>query len=205
MKLIFICAPYSMLDENYYKSMNYSRYVINKGYIPINTVTMYHGVLDERIPEDYKTVTDANKELIKHCDEVWVFGNGAETLIADAVAIGKPVKYIEDTFTIKTCSESLSVIMRTYQDKTGQPVNRAIMDNVLFYLNKGLSDRLIVEAISKGALTTSNWKYIEGILRNCLRRGITTAEEFLNDKPQKNDTMAAYDIDLFEEMLRNKE
>ena len=39
-----------------------------KGFLLPRTVS------DERIPEDYKAVTDANKELIKHCDEVWVFG-----------------------------------------------------------------------------------------------------------------------------------
>lgn len=205
MKLIFICAPYSMLDENYYKSMNYSRYVINKGYIPINTVTMYHGVLDERIPEDYKAVTDANKELIKHCDEVWVFGNGAETLIADAVAIGKPVKYIEDTFTIKTCSESLDLVKREYEERMSKKINGQICQDIFYFLTEGLSAGLIIEVIKKTARIQKQWNWSYGVLCNCCNEGKTTAEDFINKKPQKSDSCASYDLDLFEEMLRNKE
>lgn len=207
MKLIFICAPYSRLDENYYKSINYCKYVVEKGFIPINPITMYHGVLDERVPNEYAVLTEANKKLISLCDEVWVFGNAPESLIADAVAVGKPVNYVKDVFNRRSHSEGLSVIMRTWEAKTGKCVNRAILENIIFYLNEGLTDKLIIEAIKKTALKSAGWNYLEGILRSCLRQGITTAEEFLNNKPQKKEaeSMAAYDLDLFEKMMAKKD
>lgn len=205
MKLIFICAPYSRLDENYYKSINYCRYVVEKGFIPINPITMYHDVLDERVPNEYIVLSEANKKLISLCDEVWVFGNAPESLIADAVAVGKPVNYVNDVFNRRNSSETLSVILREYEAKTGKCANRAIMENILFYLNKGLSDKLIIEAIKKTALKSAGGNYLEGILRNCLSRGIITSEEFLSNKPKNNDSIASYDLDLFEKMLSEKE
>lgn len=204
MKLIFICAPYSRLDENYYKSINYCRYVVDKGYVPINPITMYHGVLDERVPNEYAAIGYANKALIAQCDEVWVFRNGAETLIADATDLGKPVRYIEDAFNIRNSSEALSVIMREYEAKTGKCVNRTIMENILFYLNEGLSDKLIIEAIKKTALKSAGWNYLEGILRNCLTCRITTAEEFLTRKRKNSDSMATYDLTEYEKYLEKK-
>ncbi|MBO5019050.1 MAG: DnaD domain protein [Clostridia bacterium] len=207
MKLIFICAPYSRLDENYYKSINYCRYVVEKGFIPINPITMYHDVLDERVPNEYSILSEVNKKLISLCDEVWVFGNASESLIADAVAVGKPVNYVKEVFNRRNSSETLSVIMRTWEAKTGKCVNRAIMENVIFYLNEGLTDKLIIEAIKKTALKSAGWNYLEGILRSCLRQGITTSEEFLNSNPMKKEenNIAAYDLDLFEKMMNKKD
>lgn len=207
MKHIFICANYSGLEENYFKALNYCKYVANKGCIPLNTITMYHGTLNENITEERKIISEASKALINICDEVWVFGKCADTLIADVVGCRKPVIYVKDNFTLNDKSEVLSVIMREFESQTGRTVNRSILDSVLYYLNQGFSRELIIAAIKKTGKINAGWNYTEGILRNCLKRGITTVEAFSKQvAPQKEENnFAAYNLDLFEKMLRSKD
>ena len=205
MKLIFICAPYSRLDENYYKSINYCKYVVQKGFIPINPITMYHGVLDERVPAEYTILANANKALISQCDEVWVFGNAPESLIADATGLGKPVKYIEGEFEKRNHYESLNLIVSEYEKRMSERANGQIRQDIRYFLDNGLPAELIIEVIKKTARLKKQWNYSVGTLRNRLREGKTTVEEFLNNKPQKNGSMASYDLDLFEKMLNGKD
>ncbi len=207
MKHIFICANYQGLEENYFKALNYCKYVAKKGYIPLSIITMYHGTLNENITKERNIILEASKSLINICDEVWVFGKCADTLIADVVGSGKPVIYVKDNFSFNDESEILSVIMREFESQTGRTVNRSILESVLYYLNQGFSSELIIAAIKKTGKANAGWNYTEGILRNCLKRGITTVEEFSKSgAPQKEENnIAVYDLDLFEEMLRSKD
>ncbi len=205
MKKVFICANYMGLEENYFKILNYCKYIASKGFIPITTATMYHSSLNENIPQENKIITTAAKVLLSICDEVWVFGNCSETVIADMAGSGKPVVYVKESYSLNDASEQISVIMREYEVQTGRTVNRSIMESVLYYLNLGISDKLIIAAIKKTAKANAGWNYTEGILRNCVSRGITTLEEFSKNKaPRKQeDLSASYDIDLYEQMLNN--
>lgn len=205
MKLIYVCASYNGAKEEYIKSLNYSGYVLKKGFIPVNPVAMNHGVFDVKIPNDRKLSQALSKELIKICDEVWVFGNIGGSEVTAIGNSGIPIIYVQDSFTFNNSSETLSVIMREWESLTGCQCNGAIMENVLYYLNKGLSDKLIIEAIKKAAFNNAGWNYVEGILKNWLNSGVTTAEQIKGKKSRPKDKYAAYDLDLFERMLKEKD
>ncbi len=205
---VFVCSPYEGIEENYYKAINYCKYVIDKGNVPLCPVTMLHNVLNDIKPSEHEKFQKISKELIKQCDEIWVFGTGTSfTGLNTASGSGKPIKYITDTFRFNDESEMLSVLCRQYETITGRTINRSIVDSMLFYINKGVTDKLVIEAIKKTALRHLGWNYTEGILRNCLADGIKTAEEFLNNtkKNTAGSGYATYDLDLYEKMLNNKD
>lgn len=203
---IYVCAPDGGLEENYIKALNYSRYVKSKGKIPICPVTMNHGVYDWRVPTERAAAKCAGRGLLKICKEVWVFGASAvkdKTVFAE---MGKPIVYIEDNFSFNDRSEMLSILFNTYQNKTGRLINRKIMEDIIYYLDEGLSDELIIEAINKAANLSAGWEYADGVLKNCMTDGITTAEEFKQSKtPKREDDFGAFDLDLYEEMLNRKD
>ena len=203
---IYVCSSYDGLEQNYLRAINYCRYVIKKGHTPICPVTMYHGVLEDKTTEERERYNALCRELTKVCDEIWVFGKiktNEQQLTAD---FGKEVKYIQDVFTMKTCSEALSVLCRSYESLTGRMSTRGIVDSILFYLNLGQDEGLILSAIKKASKKNAGWNYVEGILRNCMAKGITTAEEFRRDAPKPQESeYSSYDLDLYEKMLNNKE
>ena len=208
MDYIYVCAPYDGLEENYIKALNYCKYVKAKGKTPICPVTMYHGVYDDRITEEHIAAKKVGQELLKLCSEVWVFGINGNTEVNTLSSAGKLIRYIEDSFSFNARSETLSVLMNEFQMQTGRLINRAIMENIVFYLDAGLSDKLIIAAIKKAALKSAGWEYVEGILKNCLSRGITTAEEMgRQQKPatKSDNDFGAFDLDLYEQMLNGKD
>lgn len=207
MKKIYICAAYMGIEENYFKILNYCSYVASKGFIPLTAATMYHGALDKRIPEESEVIKEAVKTLINICDEVWVFGSCSDNVIANIRKCGKPIVYIKDSYRLNDNSQRYSVIIREYETQTGRTANRSILESVVYYLNLGVSDELIIAAIKKTAKMGAGWNYTEGILRNCVSEGITTLGQFSQKsapKPNEN-TYAAYDIDLYEKMLNGKD
>lgn len=200
---IYVCAPDGGLDENYMKALNYSRYVKSKGHIPINPVTMNHGVYDWREPSQREQAKRSGRELLKICDEVWVFGTKgikAEMVLSSA---GKTVRYIENSFRFNDHSEMLTVIFNEYQNKTGRLINRKIMEDILYYLDEGLSDKLIIAVIGKAANVSAGWEYAVPILNDCVIKGITTAEEFSHSRPPKKreGDYGAFDLDAYEQMI----
>jgi len=200
---IYVCTSDGGLDENYIKALNYSRYVKSKGHIPINPVTMNHGVYDWREPSQREQAKRSGRELLKICDEVWVFGTkGIKGEMALSSA-GKTVRYIEDSFRFNDRSEMLTVIFNEYQNKTGRLINRKIMEDVLYYLNEGLSDKLIISVIGKAANVSAGWEYAVPILNDCVIKGITTAEEFSHSRPpeKREDDYGAFDLDAYEQMI----
>ncbi len=203
MKKIYICANYGGFEENYFKIVNYIKYVAEKGCIPLSCATMYHKALNETIPNEFEAIAEATKAIINICDEVWVFGKCPDTVVTDMINTGKPVIHINENYRLNSDSEALSVIMRFYESQTGRVVNRSIMEDVVYYLKLGITDKLIMEAIKKAAKVHAGWSYVEGILRNCYKQGITTAEDFGKRSAPPNTQIegAAYDIELYEKML----
>ena len=208
MEYIYVCAPDGGFEENYIKALNYCRYVKSQGKIPICAVTMNYGIYDRREPKEDSTAKNAGRELLKICSEVWIFGKHNNKTAEIISGTGKPIRYIEDKFCFNDRSEMLTVIFNEYQSKTGRLINRAIMEDIIFYLDSGLSDKLIIAAIKKAAKKSAGWEYAEGILKNCLSQGITTAEEM--DRKETPKTVdkdgcdyGAFDLDLYEKMIRN--
>ena len=98
-ELIFVCSPLSGdIDVNIEKAKEYSRYVVLMGNIPFTPHLLYTQFLDDTQPSQRELAVSMGINMLKRCDELWVFGNrvsgGMAYEIATAEKIGIEVKYI---------------------------------------------------------------------------------------------------------------
>jgi hypothetical protein len=74
-KLIFVCSPYrGDMKINAIKAREYCRYVIGEGYTPIAPHLLYPQFLDDSKPDERDQGIQAGLEILKRCDEIWIFG-----------------------------------------------------------------------------------------------------------------------------------
>jgi hypothetical protein len=79
-------------------------YVFKKGMLPINPFRVFDYFLNDRVDRDL--VRRANNQLIKMCNELWVFGDIADGVMFEIILAKNltiPIKY----FTIATRSEEI--------------------------------------------------------------------------------------------------
>ena len=71
MPLVYICSPYSGdTEKNAEKARRYSRYALDKGYIPITP----HIYLPQFM-SDRELALFIDKVLLSKCSQLWVFGD----------------------------------------------------------------------------------------------------------------------------------
>lgn len=94
MKKVFICSPLKgNLKENIRKAKLYCKYVIACGYLPIAPHVYFTSFLNDTDPNEREMGMKLGLELLKDCDELWIFGNRitdgmkAETLLASQLEI----------------------------------------------------------------------------------------------------------------------
>ena len=95
MKKIYIAHPYLGRLSNKNRIADICTTVANMGYLPISPV---HALdfLDDSIPAEREKALELCKELIKVCDQVWLFGDwrnseGCSAEVAAAKGWGIPV------------------------------------------------------------------------------------------------------------------
>lgn len=93
----------AMSKHLFYFRMFISVFVLNEGGVPLNPFMVFDYFLLDVVDRDL--VREGNNNLVKRCDEIWVFGavsNGVLAEIQIAHAQGKPVRYfaIEKPHTI---------------------------------------------------------------------------------------------------------
>lgn len=100
MKLIYVCSPLrGDVEGNVEKAKGYCKKVIEEGHIPIAPHVAYQGILNDDIPKERRKALKIGLEILKKCDEVWVFGHfiseGMKGEVEAARQIGMPVRYWE--------------------------------------------------------------------------------------------------------------
>ncbi|QNU66931.1 DUF4406 domain-containing protein [Ruminiclostridium herbifermentans] len=101
-KLVYVCSPVKGdIEENITRAKEYCKTVLIMGYIPIAPHVTFNGILNDKVQQERETALALGLELVKHCDEVWVFGNviseGMQGEIELAKQIGIPVKTVLHT------------------------------------------------------------------------------------------------------------
>lgn len=97
MKKVYICSPCrGDYEKNIQKAQGYCREAVYMGVIPIAPHVYLTQFLDDTIPAERSTGLSLGLELLKDCDEVWVYGiqNPSEGMKAEielANKIGIPV------------------------------------------------------------------------------------------------------------------
>ena len=74
--IVYICSPYAgEVEKNVEAAQRYSRFAVDKGYIPIAPHLLFPQFLNDRNPKERQLVLFFGNALMSKCSEVWVFGN----------------------------------------------------------------------------------------------------------------------------------
>jgi len=88
---------YTAISKHYfYFRMQISKYVIEQHKVPLNPFMIFDYFLIDSV--DRKLVRRGNNNLVKRCDEVWVFGPVSDGVLAEikiAKEEKKPIKYFK--------------------------------------------------------------------------------------------------------------
>lgn len=87
--IVYICSPFSGdVDGNVAAAQRYSRFAVDKGYIPVAPHLLFPQFLDDNDPKERQLGLFFGNALMSKCAEVWVFGStisaGMETEIKRA-------------------------------------------------------------------------------------------------------------------------
>jgi hypothetical protein len=81
---------------NFYFRLFISKFVFKKGYVPLTPFLICDYFMLDTVPRD--TIRAVNNTLVKRCDEVWVFGQIANGVLAEinlAKKLKKTIKYFD--------------------------------------------------------------------------------------------------------------
>lgn len=78
--IVYICSPYSGdTEKNMENARKYSRFAVDRHYLPITPHIYFTQFMDDNIPEERNTAIFMNWVLMSKCAELWVFGNTIST------------------------------------------------------------------------------------------------------------------------------
>ncbi len=73
--VVYICSPYSGdTERNVENAKRYSRFAVDRHYLPITPHIYFTQFMDDNIPEERDTAIFMNWVLMSKCVELWVFG-----------------------------------------------------------------------------------------------------------------------------------
>lgn len=90
MKVVFTAFS----RKNFFWRMYISKFVLNKGCAPVNPFMNFEYFLFDNA--DYNEIIKATNNIIKKCDEIWVFGDVSEGVCCEiklGERLGKPIRY----------------------------------------------------------------------------------------------------------------
>ena len=73
--IVYICSPYAGDTESNIKAaQKYSRFAVDKGYIPVAPHLLFPQFMNDANPAERKLSLFFGNALMSKCSEVWVFG-----------------------------------------------------------------------------------------------------------------------------------
>src|SRR5665648_74645 len=73
--IVYICSPYAGDTENNVQAtQRYSRFAVDKGYIPVAPHPLFPQFMNDADPAERKLSLFFGNALMSKCSEVWVFG-----------------------------------------------------------------------------------------------------------------------------------
>lgn len=90
----YICSPFAgEVEKNIEAARNYSRFAVDKGYIPIAPHLLFPQFLNDADPRERQLGLFFGNALMSKCSEVWVFGNRISTGMAAEIKRAKWKNY----------------------------------------------------------------------------------------------------------------
>lgn len=73
--MVYVCSPLSGdVEKNIANARRYSRFAVERGYIPIAPHLLFPQFLNDKDPVERELGLHFGNALMSHCSEVWVFG-----------------------------------------------------------------------------------------------------------------------------------
>ena len=100
-KIIYVCSPLrGDISGNIERVKGYCKAIVGAGHIPYAPHLALDGVLDDNMPDEREKALSICIEMVKRCNEVWVFGDklteGMKKELEAAYKYDKFVKFEED-------------------------------------------------------------------------------------------------------------
>lgn len=74
--IVYICSPYAGdIEKNVNAARSYSRFTVDKGFIPVAPHLLFPQFMDDTDPQERKLGLFFGNALMSKCSEVWVFGS----------------------------------------------------------------------------------------------------------------------------------
>lgn len=74
--IVYICSPYAGdIETNVVEARRYSRFAVDKGYIPIAPHLLFPQFLNDANPNERELGLFFGNAIMSKCSEVWVFGS----------------------------------------------------------------------------------------------------------------------------------
>ena len=103
--IVYICSPYAgEIEKNVKAAQEYSRFAVEKGYIPIAPHLLFPQFLNDANPKDRQIGLFFSNALMSKCSEVWVFGSHISAGMEAEINRAKWKNYRLRYFT-ETCEE----------------------------------------------------------------------------------------------------
>ena len=103
--IVYICSPYAGdVEKNVEAAQRYSRFAVDKGYIPIAPHLLFPQFLNDRNPKERQLGLFFGDALMSKCSEVWVFGDRISAGMEAEIKRAKWKNYRLRYFT-ETCEE----------------------------------------------------------------------------------------------------
>lgn len=101
MKFAYICSPYSgNIEYNLDKARRYCRFATQQTVVPLAPHVIFTQFLDDNIREEREAGLYLGKELLRKCQEVWVFGNKLTAGMAEELKLAQqlnmPIRYFDE-------------------------------------------------------------------------------------------------------------
>ena len=103
--IVYICSPYAgEIEKNVKAAQEYSRFAVEKGYIPIAPLLLFPQFLNDANPKERQLGLFFGNALMSKCSEVWVFGSRISAGMEAEINRAKWKNYRLRYFT-ETCEE----------------------------------------------------------------------------------------------------
>jgi hypothetical protein len=99
-RIVYIASPMrGDIEGNLKRAAAYCHAAAEAGVIPIAPHLYFSSYLDDRIPEERATGMEMGLQILRRCDELWVFGIPTEGMKAEielARELNIPINYFDD-------------------------------------------------------------------------------------------------------------
>jgi len=89
-KLVYICSPLrGDTERNIAKAVGYCRFAATQGVVPLAPHIIFTQFLDDEISEERELGLQMGLELLKYCQELWVFGDRVSDGMSGEIEVAK--------------------------------------------------------------------------------------------------------------------